>query len=401
MTGWRYLVGWSEAELASWLAHARALPRNFDVDAPLTAERGWNIIHSRATVGQEPPGPPVPGGAFERLWSALQRFHHSDPRIVVAHFRDDLPFEDRRVLLELRALGLRFLCPTAIGGRRDDADAETSLRGFSMETIDGHIERGREWFLLEKEHATGRIHFRIEASWLPGQFPTWWSRLGFALVGRRYQRAWHRLAHLRLRRIAAGLVPDEIVGPDHVVHEGPPMPTEPVQFFAQRGVGRYRVDVEEEVEEMNADTLWRAVGLGALSGLRSFGPAAVLVRQRAARRRSLLGPRKRAGRALGLLAAGEVLADKLPFTPPRTQAASLLARMSAGAFVGGRVARGKGEARLLPALLGAAAAAGATYGIFHARRLAARRSKGLGLLVAVAEDALVFWGGQRLASFRP
>jgi uncharacterized protein (UPF0548 family)/uncharacterized membrane protein len=390
---WRFRRHWAEPELGARLERAQALVPNFAAGADMTSTRGWNVIHSRALIAREPGGPPVAGGAFERLWSALQRFHHSDPRIVLAHFRDDVPLVGRRVLLELSALGLRFLCPAAIGALRGETGRASTLRGFSLETLEGHIERGREWFLLEKDHATGHVRFRIEAAWRPGDFPTRWSRVGFHLVGRRYQRAWHRLAHLRLRRVAAGLDPGDTVGPDHLVHEGPPMPSEPVQFFAQPGLGRLGVDVEEEVEEMNTNTVWRAIGLGALSGVRSIGPAAVVVRQLEGRRRAF--GRRKAGRALALLAAGEVL-DKLPFTPPRTRAPSLLARMVSGAFVGSSAAR-RGS-KLAPGLLGAAAAAAATFAAFHARRFATGRSRAFGYAFALAEDGLVFWGGSRLAA---
>ncbi|WP_373048731.1 DUF1990 family protein [Vulgatibacter sp.] len=395
MADWRFLTRWNEGEIVAALEDARALPPNFDPAAELTAEHGWNIIHSRALIACEAAGPPIPGGTYERLWHALQRIHHSDPRIVLAHFRDDVPLLDRRVLLELQAMGTRFLAPVAIGGVREDSLATATLRGFSFETLAGHIERGREWFLLEKDHETGEVRFRIEASWQPGDFPNRWSRLGFHFLGRRYQRAWHRLCHLRLRRIAAGLDPAERVGPDHVVHEGPPMPAEPVQFFAQRGVGRYGVDVEQEVEEMNGHMAWRAIGMGALSGLRSVGPAAVLLRNLEAR-----GSKSVPGwlpvRGLGLLAAAEMLADKLPFLPPRTQAPSMLARMVAGGFVAGRAAR-KRRATLGPVALGAAAAAAAAWAAYEARRRAAGRSRALGYAVAVAEDTLVLWGGHRLA----
>ena len=398
MADWRFLARWGHRDVAARLERTRALPRNFDTRAELTAERGWNIIHSRALIACEPPGPPVRDGAYERVWHGLQRFHHSDPRIVIAHFRDDVPLAERRVLLELQALGLRFLCPATIGDRRDETGGASTLRGFSLETLAGHIERGREWFLLEKDHATGHVRFRIEAAWVPGEFPNWWSRRGFDVVGRRYQRAWHRLAHLRLRRLAAGLVPTETVGPGRVVHEESPMPTEPVQFFGQRGVGRWGVDVEEEEEEMGSNANLRAIGLGALSGLRSVGPAALLARSPGGRRGRPHG--KQPGGAVALLALGEALADKLPSTPPRTRAVSLLARMALGAYVAGR-ATGRRAPKATTRLLGAAAAAVATFAGFRLRHLASRRGAGIGLAAAFAEDALVLWGGSRLAASAP
>jgi hypothetical protein len=395
---WRLGPSWPEARIAGALERARTLPRNFDPAAPLTADRGWNLVHSRAAIVREPAGPPLARGPFERTWRGIEHFLHSDPRVVVAHFRADQPLVGRPVLLELKPSALRYLCPAVVAERVDTPGTESTLRGLSLETLDGHIERGREWFLLEKDHATGWVYFRIEAAWLPGEFPNGWSRLGFHLLGRRYQRAWHRLAHLRLRRVAAGLAPGTPAGPDHVEHGGPPIPTEPVQFFAQRGVGRLAVDVEEEVEEMSSNAFWRAAGLGALSGVRSLGPAAFVARELGRRRRRLRG--RRPGRALTLLAAGEMLVDKLPFTPPRTQTTSLLARLATGAWAGSRAVAG-GRARLLAGLLGAAAAAGATHAVYRLRRHAAGRSRWTGLAAALAEDSLVFWAGRRLAASTP
>ena len=67
--------------------------------------------------------------------------------------------------------------------------------------IEGHIEAGSEWFRLTKKHESGEVWFRISASWHEGEFPNWWSHLGFRILGARYQLAWHRLAYLRLREL--------------------------------------------------------------------------------------------------------------------------------------------------------------------------------------------------------
>ena len=401
MAEWRIGRGWTNEELRARLDEAKQLPLSFDPEADRTPDTGWDIIHSWAVVACEPPGPPVDGGPFERLWHALQRFHHSDPRIVIAHFREDTPLAGRRVLLELQvqALGLHYLCPVAIGPTRDERDGNRTLKAFTLDTLEGHIESGREWFILEKDHTSGDVRFRIEAIWQPGEFPNAWSRLGFHLVGRRYQRAWHRLVHNRLRRIAAGLDPRLAPAENGLVHEGFPMPAEPVQFYAQRGLGRLEVDLEREEEDMRRDRLWRALGLGALSGVRSMSGPAVLASTLERHGKDVISGRKLGfplGRVLTLLAAGEFVADKLPFTPARTMPPSLVARTFSGAFVGLATAR-KREARLAPTLVGAAAAAASTFASYHLRRLATQRSKRLGYGMAVAEDALALLASRKLA----
>ncbi|HWV39849.1 MAG TPA: DUF1990 family protein [Vulgatibacter sp.] len=386
MARWRHLRGWSDAELAACLDAAEELPLNFRDDLPLVPERGWNRVRSRAVIAREAPGPPSTAGAFSRAWRAVEAFEHSDPRIVVAHFRPSVPLERRHLLLELRPLSLRFLCPARVAAVRAESDAASTRRGFTIETLAGHVERGREEFLLEKDHRTGEVRFGIEAAWREGDFPSLWSRIGFELLGRRYQRAWHRLAHLRLRQIAAGLEAHDPLAGVGLAHEGRQMPFEQVQFFAQRGLGRRGVEVEQEVEDMRRDTLWNAAGLGALSGVRSLGPPA------------LLGGRlgRRAGSLLSALGAGEMVADKLPI-PPRTRPASLVARAISGAFAGGMAARRR-RSRGRASLVGASAAVAATFLSGRLRAMAVRRSRLLGHVVAIAEDALVIGAGRRLAA---
>ena len=94
--------------------------------------------------------------------------------------------------------------------------------GYRYDTLEGHIEMGSEWFLLTKNTESGEIGFRIEAAWLPGQFPNWWSRVGFRFLGPRYQRRWHHAAHWRLFRIAHKDISDS-PGVDSlgIAHAGP------------------------------------------------------------------------------------------------------------------------------------------------------------------------------------
>ncbi len=254
MAEWRLFKGWSDEELLPRLEAARALPLNFSAPSEeMTLEAGWSQVSSESQVGRERAGPPEPGGLFERSRQVLETFDFSDPRIVRWHFLPSEPLPRRLVLLELKALGLRYLCPVRVGGERSEHGAGRSIYGFSFETLEGHIEAGREWFLLTKDHASGAVRFHIEASWRLGDFPNAWSRLGFRWVGRRYQRAWHRLTHLRLRELARNhpelLAQPLPAGP--VVHSGHKLEGHAVQFFAQKALGRRESQVEVEVESIS------------------------------------------------------------------------------------------------------------------------------------------------------
>lgn len=203
MAEWRLGRGWSDAELEQRIAELRRRPRNFDPAEPKTLERGWRFHRSDTAVGRERAGPPEQGGAFERAVEAITQYEFSDPRIVVAHFDPADRLEERFMLLELKPLMLRFLTGVRVGAVRRQEDPSETIFGFRYDTLAGHVERGWEWFLLTKSHATGEIRFRIEADWMPGDFPNWWSRIGFGVVGVHYQRRWTRRSHVRLRRILA------------------------------------------------------------------------------------------------------------------------------------------------------------------------------------------------------
>jgi hypothetical protein len=78
------------------------------------------------------------------------------------------------------------------------------------------------------------VWFRIQAAWRPGQFPNWYSRLGFPLVVRQYQRAWHRLAYLRMREFLGGTGLRPLPSQGRLLHSGPHVSTPPITRFARR-----------------------------------------------------------------------------------------------------------------------------------------------------------------------
>jgi uncharacterized membrane protein len=100
---------------------------------------------------------------------------------------------------------------------------------------------------------------------------------------------------------------------------------------------------------------------------------------------------------LALAGAGELVVDKLPFLPPRTDPAPLLGRLVLGAVAGAVVcAEGRGS---LPvgAGLGAAGAFAGSHAGYQFRRLLTQRLKIPALVAGLAEDALTVGLGRRLA----
>lgn len=193
MAEWRLFRGWSSAELQARLARLPDTPLNFDgVEADMTADNGWHHYYSEAVIASEP----ELEARFERARAALTNYAFSKPSIVTAHFDPDVPLLARRLLLEIDILGVHYLCPALVNKVRDEPDAF----GFRYDTLEGHIERGVEWFVITRSEAG--IRFRIEARWRRAPLPNWWSRVGFVLLSGPYQRHWHREAHRRLSLLA-------------------------------------------------------------------------------------------------------------------------------------------------------------------------------------------------------
>jgi uncharacterized membrane protein len=122
--------------------------------------------------------------------------------------------------------------------------------------------------------------------------------------------------------------------------------------------------------------LLRAVALGAASGSRSTAgvTAVALTSARGDSGRLASGLGSTAGTVTsGVLAAGELVADKLPTTPSRLAPPALGGRLLLGGTSAAAVARRDGHDPALPALVGAASALGMSVLGSRLRAVAARR----------------------------
>lgn len=119
--------------------------------------------------------------------------------------------------------------------------------------------------------------------------------------------------------------------------------------------------------------------LGTVAGMRAMLPLAALSLSAANRRRWLAAP-------AGLLAAGELVYDKLPQAKDRTMGVSAAARLATGAVAGGIAARRLGGSLAVGAGVGAFAALASTRLFHRLRREAAERLPRLA--AALSEDLL-------------
>ena len=221
MALWRFGLPFSEKTLKRYLAELAHRRVNFDLPPDeMTVENGWTVDGDEKVLGIEPPGPPLPDGIFAHARQGLINYDFSDPRIVVGHFDPNVPFVGRDMLLEIKIWGLRYLNGARVHSVRDESHPEETVFGFRYDTLEGHIESGFEWFLLTKDHRTGEVRFKIEAHWRLGDFPNWWSRLGFILVGERFRTRWRHRAPERLKELARKPVQKPVAAPGALAHRG-------------------------------------------------------------------------------------------------------------------------------------------------------------------------------------
>lgn len=145
----------------------------------------------------------------------------------------------------------------------------------------------------------------------------------------------------------------------------------------------------------SGDALLGAVGLGAVAGIRSMTPPALV--SRAASRGGIKGLEKtpfgflaspRVATLLTVLALGEISADKLPFAPDRTSIPGLAGRLATGALVGAALFSADGRRSATGGAFGALSSLATSYLSFYLRAGAQERfglpSPALGLV----EDAV-------------
>ncbi len=109
---------------------------------------------------------------------------------------------------------------------------------------------------------------------------------------------------------------------------------------------------------------------------------------------------RRTARTLAALAVGEVIADKLPFTPDRTNTGPLLGRLIGGGICGAAICMANEESPWIGALAGGLAAVAASFAGHKIRVEAAKNGKHE-IAVALLEDSVAIAGGlSAIASLR-
>lgn len=151
------------------------------------------------------------------------------------------------------------------------------------------------------------------------------------------------------------------------------------------------------MSSLTALTYAQAIGIGAVAGMRTMSAPALVsyaatTGQNEGMSQTLLASQN-VSKVLGLLAVGEMIADKLPGIPDRTSAPSLAARAASGAFSGAAIFTSRKKSLGIGAAVGALAAVASAFALFHLRRKAGKELNLPDPVVALAEDALVIGAG--------
>ncbi|PJJ84861.1 DUF4126 family protein [Mucilaginibacter auburnensis] len=149
--------------------------------------------------------------------------------------------------------------------------------------------------------------------------------------------------------------------------------------------------------------LKQVFGIGILAGMRSAAAPAIaghiLSEHRGRRfRQHPVGSFSSIAIAdvLKIMALGEFLVDKLPFTPKRTKPVSVAVRCLSGALAGAGIFEAAGKKALTGAVLGCVAAGLSTFSSFYLRKALSRTGAG-NFISGIVEDAFVVSAGIKLA----
>ena len=149
---------------------------------------------------------------------------------------------------------------------------------------------------------------------------------------------------------------------------------------------------------------WQVLGIGTLAGMRTSSAPAIasqILSHHHSKRleRSPLNfmQSKTVANVLTVLSVSEVIMDKLPTTPNRTNPGGLIFRGLSGALAGASIYKASGNNVLTGTLVGAVAAVTSTYISFFLRKSIVKNTSVIDPIIGALEDALVIGAGVGLA----
>ena len=157
------------------------------------------------------------------------------------------------------------------------------------------------------------------------------------------------------------------------------------------------------MKNRKSESFVKIIGISAIAGMRAMTAPALVshyLQSHPSRKlqRTKLGfmQTRQAAAICKVLAVGEIIGDKLPMTPNRTEAGGLVGRGVSGALVGATLALAQRKNHLVGASIGMVSALGATYISFLLRKKLTEETPISGLVWGALEDLLAVKSGQKL-----
>jgi uncharacterized protein (UPF0548 family) len=182
---------------------------------------GWHRDERRTRLPDERPGEPEEAGSFQLGRRLIEQYEAPVPSIIRGLYESDSPLTGRNILLEGRFHGLHFYMGVRITEVIDEIrDGRERAWGWTYDTLQGHLERGRMSYEVVKRLDTGRVDFvtRGVSQRAPTVGPV--LRLGWALFGRRTQLRFYRGCGERVLGIVTGARDGSRPLPEPVVRDG-------------------------------------------------------------------------------------------------------------------------------------------------------------------------------------
>jgi hypothetical protein len=185
--------------LADALASLRSRRVNYDHTEVRRPQ--WRFDDHCHVIGWEPPGPPVPGGAWATACDLVRDYDFTPPEVVRAVYDRHSPLLGRDMLLDGGFAVLRVHMGVRITSLVDETDDERCAWGWGYETLEGHLQRGQVTYRVTKQLRSGQVELQASVRWQPEPLLGPLLRLGWALAGRRNQRRFYPRLGPRLRAL--------------------------------------------------------------------------------------------------------------------------------------------------------------------------------------------------------
>ena len=144
----------------------------------------------------------------------------------------------------------------------------------------------------------------------------------------------------------------------------------------------------------------QALSLGALAGMRSTVATAVasqILMDNPSKKVEQSGlafmQSARNNSVLKVMVIGELIMDKMPFTPDRINPLAATGRCLSGAIAGASIYKTNGEKTVRGAILGAVAAFAATFASFYLRKAIVKATGIYDPIIGAVEDVVVIGAG--------